>query len=135
MTRKRSLEIPNLDKRPNAQEEFLIQCALANHLRYNHQDVLFTIAPSGIFLPVWIGAKFKAMGYRKGTTDMLILEPRGIYHGLLLEVKKVGGQLSQDGSQASFLIAADARGYKAVCCMGYDIAVKTIDAYLNMGRE
>lgn len=121
----------NLVKMPPRQEEYDIQCRFVNYILWTYPTLLFTIAPQGMRMSRRMAGKIKNMGYRKGTSDMLIFEARGLFHGLFIELKAPAGTLSKD--QGDFLLAADRRGYKAVCCKGYDIAVKTLDNYLQKG--
>ncbi len=103
--------------------------ALANYIRWAHPGTLFTISPSGMKLPLSVAAKLKAMGYRAGTTDFLILEPRGQWHGLLLEFKTEKGSLQHN--QKEFMLEADKRGYKTAVCYGYEAAVQYVNSYLT----
>lgn len=110
-------------------EEMAIQIAVANYLKYKHPQALFTIAPSGMKLPIGVAKKMKAMGYRAGTPDMMIFEPRGQYNGLFLELKTKRGILSP--LQQEFLSALDLRGYKTRVCYSYEQAVDEIECYLR----
>jgi hypothetical protein len=101
-----------------------------NHIRTTWPAALFTISPSGMKLPKSVAMKFSAMGYRAGTPDILILEPKGKYHGLLVEMKiQKGGKVSPE--QTRFIEEAQARGYYAVVCCGAQIAIHVIDAYME----
>lgn len=112
-------------------EETRIQVAVANYIKIQHPAVLFTIAPSGMKLPIYVAKMLKAMGYLKGTPDLLIFEPRGAYHGLVVELKKSDGQLTVE--QKIVLRLLDARGYKTGVCHGYNEAIDFINAYLKIG--
>ena len=127
-------------------EETRIQVAVANYLKYKWPDVLFTIAPSGNKLAYKKGAQFKAMGYKAGTPDLMVFEPRQqffqsfpscsgpgemrIWHGLFLELKTENGKL-QD-SQKDFIKALDARNYVAQVCYGYNKAIAALEGYLEL---
>lgn len=119
-------------KRP-IHEESNIQIAVANYLRAKYPKALFTIAPSGIKLGIRTAKRLKAMGYAAGTPDLLIFEPRGRFHGLMLELKKVGGQVSK--VQKAFLRDLHDRGYREWVAFGYLDAVIVIDQYLNEFEE
>jgi hypothetical protein len=108
-------------------EETNIQVAVANYLRIKYPSVLFTIAPNGIKLPIWTAKMLKMMGYRAGTPDVLIFEPRKEYNGLFIELKTEKGKLSD--LQNDFLIALESRGYKASVCFGYNKAIEAINKY------
>lgn len=108
-------------------EETNIQVAVINHIRYNHPTALFTIAPSGMKLPIHIARMLKAMGYKAGTPDILIFEPRGPWHGLFVEIKTETGVASI--SQKMFFKSLKDRGYSVQLCFGYQAAIKAIDEY------
>lgn len=75
-------------------------------------------------------AKAKQVGLEKGAPDILLLEPRGGYHGLALELKHAkGGILSHE--QRVWLDALRRRGYMAVCKNGAPAAIKCISDYLD----
>lgn len=111
------------------------QILVAAWLRQN--GIFFTISPAGIRLPVWIGKRFKDMGYRAGTCDLLIFEPRGRWHGLFIEMKRSDsgildlskGRLSP--AQKEFIGEASKRDYQVNVCYGSDEAITTISRYLG----
>lgn len=75
-------------------------------------------------------AQAKQVGLEKGAPDILLLEPRGGYHGLALELKHAkGGVLSSE--QKVWLEALRRRGYMAVCKNGAPAAIKCIADYLD----
>ena len=106
------------------------QRLVIKYLREKYPGALYTIAPNGMKLPMSVAMKLKAMGYRAGTPDILILEPKGKYHGLLVEMKiQKGGKVSPE--QTRFIEDAQTRGYYAVVCCGAQIAIHVIDAYME----
>jgi hypothetical protein len=106
--------------------------AVVAYLRYQYPDALYTIAPSGNALARKTANRFKAMGYRAGTPDIMIFEPRGGFCGLFIEMKvRKGGRVSEE--QEAFIEALRARGYFAFVAFGADEAKKTIDAYMKGG--
>lgn len=109
-------------------EETNIQVAVVNYLRARYPQALFTIAPSGMKLPIHVARMLKAMGYVAGTPDLMIFEPRGEYHGLFIEIKTERGRASE--AQGKFMDSLWERGYLVALCFGYERAVKVIDSYL-----
>jgi hypothetical protein len=73
--------------------------------------------------------KMKRTGYVKGVPDLQIFEPRGEYHGLLLEIKTLKGVASPE--QKAWIELLNKRGYKAEICKGADQCIKIIDEYFN----
>lgn len=72
----------------------------------------------------------KAMGYMKGTLDMLLPHPRGCFHGLFLEFKREeGGKISPDQK----LMATDhaKEGYCVAFCKTVEAAIKVLDLYMD----
>jgi len=111
-------------------EESQIQIAVANYLKYKYPQVLFTIAPSGVNLPIRVAQRMKAMGYAAGTPDLMIFEARGWYHGLFLELKTERGRASD--LQKNFIAQLTKRQYAVALCFGYTQAIQEIDKYLNL---
>ena len=74
--------------------------------------------------------RFKRAGTKRGVPDICLPAPRGIYHGLYIEMKREKtGRLSKE--QCEWLLYLNEEGYKAVCCYGADEAIKTIIEYLS----
>lgn len=115
------------------------QVLVANWLR--DRKILFTASTQGMKLPFKVAVKLKAMGYRAGTADLLIFEPRGVYHGLFIEMKRPNiphlgikkGKPSLE--QIRFLVQAALRGYAAVFCYGSDDAISMISRYLALSSN
>lgn len=122
------LALQNKRKRPHKQEETGIQIALVNWLFVNHPHVLFTSALGGIKTTIGQAVKLKRMGYRRGFPDLLIFEARGIYHGLLIELKTKTGVLSPFQKEIAHLLMQ--RDYRVATCFGFDQAVYYITKYL-----
>ena len=124
-------------KRKKAEEN--LQIAVSRYIRYQYPDVIFTCECSGIFLPIGQSVQLKKQRSESKLPDMLILEPRGNYAGLMLELKKdghrlVGGGLPKDAhtiKQLALLKRLSAKGYKAVMVVGFDEARAVIDDYLR----
>lgn len=76
------------------------------------------------------GAKFKAMGVKRGFPDLVLLVPCGQYHGLTIELKKLkGGVVSSEQDEWKEFL--NSQGFYATVCNGWIEAVKVIEIYLN----
>jgi hypothetical protein len=114
-----------------AKPEQQLQNKVANYLRLRHPELLWTISPAGLVRGASMAVLMKRMGYMNGTPDLIIFEPRGIWHGLFVELKVPGGAVSPD--QTSFLAKAFERRYATAVCWSYEEAIKTVDNYLEGG--
>lgn len=131
-------------RRRSSREESYIQKQLVKYIRMAYPRTLMTISPS-IFsmLPgldklhrIIIVNELRAMGYRDGTSDLLIDVSRGKYPGMRLEIKteavrsEKGKGLSQD--QKDYIRDAIKEGFFARVAWGFDEAKKWIDWYLKL---
>ena len=112
------------------------QAAFCQWMDIQYPDVLYFSIPNGGWLAGNAGQragqmnKLKAEGLLPGTSDLLIAEPRGKWHGMFLEMKQRGGKLSEN--QEWFLAEAEKRGYfTAVAFNGFDDAQALVDDYLK----
>ena len=75
-------------------------------------------------------ARLKAEGLKSGVPDICLPVPRGGYHGLYIELKRVkNSRVTQD--QLDWIEALIAQGYVAVVCRGCDEAIELITRYLS----
>jgi hypothetical protein len=98
-----------------------------------YPDLLFTISPAGFIMSAGQAMKMMRMGYRKGTPDVLFFEPRGAFHGLLIEFKAPGGTISSD--QHIFAQLAGERGYKTAFCFSTAQGIDALKGYLGYGER
>ena len=73
---------------------------------------------------------FHALGARAGVADVVMLVPRGAYHGLVIELKAPPRRPTL--SQVTFLEAARANGYAACWSDSLNTVLKLIDVYLTL---
>jgi hypothetical protein len=71
----------------------------------------------------------KASGLVPGVSDLMLMIPKGSYHGLFIEMKVKGGKISD--SQKEFMGLATLMGYQAVVCFGFNEAKDAITNYLQ----
>lgn len=121
------------------EESFHISLCMWLKLQYPH--VIFFSESSGIRLTMGQAVKLKKLrSLSKGLPDLFIAEPRGIYHGLFIELKAAGVKCyKRDGSpindhfkeQKETLDKLKAKGYMATFGVGFDETKKIIDNYLK----
>lgn len=116
--------------------ESMHQMEVARFLR--HHGVLFTATLNGIDCKDGGRAKARAKleGMEAGVPDLLIFEPRGRFHGLAIEMKRVDPKTSRPSSaQKEFIRRLRERGYSASVEYGASAAIRRIRAYLGIQRS
>ena len=121
-----------------AQPEYQLQVAVCDYLRIAYPDVLFlSIAACKLTIPQ--GARNKKIqkpGFK--CPDLLILEPRNGYAGLMIELKtaspyKRDGTIKTDEhlqGQAATLGQLEVKGYRAAFAWSFEQARMLIDGYM-----
>ena len=89
---------------------------------------IFSI-PNGANKSMGQRMKFKAEGLRSGVPDTFIPVPRGIWHGLFIELKRLKGS-KHDDNQKQWCELLTKQGYKVVIAYGHREAIGYIEAYL-----
>jgi VRR-NUC domain len=78
------------------------------------------------------GAKLKREGTRAGVSDLQLVYPSGLYHGLWIELKRRDKNLSSiSKAQQQWISDVQSVGYAAVVCYGWEHAVDVIKIYLE----
>ena len=107
------------------------QRQFAADMRLYFPKVLWTISIAGTFTTLIQRRQLNLKGYSKGTPDIWIFEPRGKYHGLVIELKKLeGGTLSPE--QKDWLKELNKRGYLGIRCDGAGEALQIVSKYMEM---
>lgn len=76
------------------------------------------------------GGRMVGEGLKKGVPDICLPVPRGGYHGLYIEMKRIrGGGMSPE--QADWIEQLQQQGYLACWCRGWEMAAKVIMDYLK----
>lgn len=76
------------------------------------------------------GGRMVAEGLKKGVPDICLPVPRGRYHGLYIELKRLKGGRPTD-EQKDWIEKLRAQGYMAEICNGWAAASQVILAYLT----
>ena len=114
-----------------AKPEYKIQKTVINYLSLFFPGALVAVSPAaGFRMSPGMAMKMVAMGYQKGTPDLLILEPRGTFFGFFLEIKAPGGSLSDD--QKRYMANAARKGYAVDVAWSATEAIEKVSAYLSL---
>lgn len=109
--------------------EYRIQADFVRYVELMHPELLYTISPAGFIMSAGMAMKMMRMGYRKGTPDIMFFEPRGKWHGLMIEFKDPKGVVSE--AQKEFLETASSRGYATAVCYSTAKAISLLENYLS----
>lgn len=116
-----------------------LHIAICKYLLLQYPDVIFSSESSGLRLSIGQAVKAKKLRSEAKLPDLMIMEPRGGYHGLLIELKKdpvwlKDGSLSKDKhiqAQAAILDRLKNKGYYAVFGCGLQATMHLIDLYMK----
>ena len=67
--------------------EYKTHKALANYIKLQYPEVIFTSDSSGIRLSIGNAKKMLALKSTDKIPDMIILHPKGVYKSLIIEIK------------------------------------------------
>lgn len=119
-----------------------IHIALCKYIQLQYPDVIFTTESSGLRLSMRAAVVAKQCRNPKtGWCDIIVLEPRGKWHGLLVEVKKSESELftkkgefrntQHNFEQQEFAYKANSKGYYYIYACSLDMGKKAIDSYMS----
>jgi len=114
--------------------EHQVQRAFVSWFRVVHKKIydtgaLFAI-PNGGLRGKAEAKRLKDEGVYAGASDLVLLVPRGQYHGLCIEMKTIGGEVSPE--QEAWLFSRRLDGYATDVCYTCDEAVESVTAYLKL---
>ena len=120
--------------------ETSLQIAVSDYIKLRYKDVVFTGESSGVRVTIGTARRMKRQRSNHKQPDMIILEPRDGYHGLIIELKKQGTRL-KDGSmpndkhtneQKVTIDLLRSKGYCSTFAVGFDEAKMIIDEYMKL---
>lgn len=119
-----------------------IHLALCTYVRAKYPQAIFTSESSGVRLTMGQAIKAKRLRSSSGLPDFWLVEPRGGYHGLFLELKRSDSEvyrkdytLKQDKhvmEQAAIIERLFHKGYLASFACGLEQAIDEVDNYMNL---
>ena len=85
----------------------------------------------GVKLPLGQLNKAKKAGMKKGFPDIFLPCPKGKFHGLFIELKRLKPRGYPSKDQDWWLKGLAKQGYACLCCRGHLAAISVIQDYLN----
>jgi len=114
--------------------------AVCDYIRMAYPDVMFNSDSSGIRLTIGQSVQMKSLKSHRGYPDLMIFEPRDIWHGLFIELKVEGTKLTKKNNdpatdhireQAECINKLIDKRYAAFFACGSSEAIKIIDNYMK----
>ena len=116
-------------------KEDSIQLAVSTYLKIQYPYTIFTAESSGLKLTI-------GRNPVRGLPDLFIIEPRGKFHGLFIELKSVtpfkqNGELKAGDhlkEQQKVIDSLNKKGYFATFSTGFEETIKIIKKYMDWGN-
>ena len=112
--------------------EAQLQTALIKYINWAYPKIRYCASLGGQYQKfISQRKKAKATGYVAGFPDLQIMEIRGEYHGLFIELK-LNKRCYASQQQLNWIKDLKERGYYAKVCKGLDECIETLDYYLTL---
>jgi hypothetical protein len=127
--------MPKSPYRPSEHSEqvAIVQWSIRMQGRYPELEHCLFAIPNSAKRSPQLAAYMKAEGMKAGVSDLLLLSPRGQFHGAAFELKIPGNKPTP--AQLAFLDALRAQGYFTVVCYGAQAAIDRITYYLELEEK
>jgi hypothetical protein len=119
--------------RIRARSEHVEQTTFVGFMKNFHPDALLAAVPNGGLRDARVGAKLKAEGVLPAFPDLVLMEPRGGYHGAVVEMKSATGRVTPDQSEMHARLRV--KGYHVVVAHSADEALRKVERYLALHEE
>lgn len=110
-------------------QEALFQWWSMVHRRYGLPECALIHVPNEGKRSVAAAVRLKRQGMRKGVSDILLCAHAGKWHGLWIELKRMGGRPTDE--QLDFIEAMRECDYDGAVCYGWEEARDVIMDYLG----
>ena len=117
----------------SVEQQCLIRWANMQLGKYPELDMLYHVPNEGR-RSLSTGARMKNEGLRKGVPDLVLPVPRGDYHGLYIELKRLKYSKKTE-EQKDWVKKLNQQGYYACFCNGWVEASEVIKKYLNLSKK
>jgi hypothetical protein len=119
-----------------------LQIAISNYLKLQYANVYFTSESSGLRVSIGTAVKMKKQRSKHKQLDLIILEPRGYYHGLIIELKKDESEVYKKNGevktsehvkeQFESINLLNEKGYFSTFGFGFEDCKEIIDYYMSL---
>ncbi len=126
MTAKNQIPCPT----ESQEQQTIFMWAATMEQRHPELSMLYHI-PNGGKRHVATAKRLKREGVKAGVPDICLPVPRGKYHGLYIELKRLHGNTTS-APQNEWITSLKSQGYHATVCRGWVEASEEITRYLNI---
>ncbi len=126
---------------PTATEK-QIHKSVCDYIKMKYPDVIFLSEPSGLKTTIGTAVQLKALRSGSALPDLWVMNPRGGYGALIIEIKKDRSEVfTKDGklrssehirAQAENLDKLHHLGYYAVFGLGLTHCMEEVDSYMTL---
>lgn len=110
------------------------QAKLVARVHAFYPDVVLAAVPNGGLRDKRVAIRLKAEGVLRGFPDLVLMEPRSVFHGAVIEMKRDEGSiLSKD--QVKVLKSLRRNGYHVIVGHGVEDAWPQVEEYLGWRRS
>lgn len=113
----------------SVEQQCLFQWAAYQSGKYPELKLLYHVPNGGSRNKAEAG-RFKAEGVKAGVPDLCLPVPRGGFHGLYIELKRLRGSKTSE-EQTAWIQELAKQGYCVALCKGWEAAAKMIIDYLE----
>ena len=117
--------------------------AICEYIKYQYPDVYFLSDPSGIKMSIGMAVQLKKGRSKHAQLDIVILEPRKGFNGLIIEVKRSHSEVFKKDKltlrknkhidkQIASIKHLQSKGYEAGYVFGFDDAIAYIHTYMDL---
>ena len=111
-------------------KEQQLQESFVKYIQLKYKGIRYCSSLGGIRTTMKQAIKAKNGGYVKGMPDMQIMDARGGFHGLFIELKTDKGRETKH--QMEWINDLIRSGYYAEICKGIDQAMDCLDSYMKL---
>ncbi len=104
-------------------------CVRWFRMQYPQYATLLFAVPNGGARNVVTASILKAEGVVAGVADLILLVPKGVSHGLCIEMKTGGGR--QSVRQKAWQKSVTGQGYEYAVVRDVETFIKVVSGYLN----
>ena len=108
-----------------------IKTVLKFSMFYPKEAQLLIAIPNGSYRKPLEAIRLKREGVKPGMTDLMLLMPRGGFHGLCIEMKRADGGVVSPVQKKMHALLVE-QGYMISVCAGSDQAYKALEDYLKL---